>query len=94
VEGASTLTEKKGVAQLWHRRGSQRVQQAAALVKRLVTTKEAAQYLGMSDWSIRQLVRSGKLPVVSGCEECNWRFDVHDLNEYVDNNKQWNADGE
>ncbi len=65
--------------------------QTATLIKRLVTTKEAAKYLGMSDWSIRQLVRSGKLPVVSGCEECNWRFDVHDLNEYVENNKQWNA---
>ena len=65
--------------------------QTATLVKRLVTTKEAAKYLGMSGWSIRQLVRSGKLPIVSGCEECNWRFDVHDLDEYVENNKQWNA---
>jgi excisionase family DNA binding protein len=65
--------------------------QTATLVKRLVTTKEAAKYLAMSDWSIRQLVRLGKLPIVSGCEECNWRFDVRDLDEYVDSNKQWNA---
>ena len=63
-----------------------------AIAKRLLTTKEAATYLGMSDWSIRQLARAGKLPVVSGCEECNWKFDVHDLDEFIENNKQWNGE--
>lgn len=62
--------------------------------KRLLTTKEAATYLGTSDWSIRQLVHSGRLPVVSGCEECNWKFDVHDLDEFIENNKQLNGDGQ
>lgn len=69
-------------------------QAKAVIAKRLLTTKEAATYLGMSDWSIRQLVHAGKLPVVSGCEECNWKFDVHDLDEFIGNNKQWNGDGQ
>lgn len=56
--------------------------------KRLLTTKEAAQYLGVSTWTIRRLVQEGKLPVVSGCEECNWRFDVRDLDHWIEQNKE------
>ena len=56
--------------------------------KRLLTTKEAAQYLGVSTWSIGQLVHGGKLPVVRGCEECNWKFDVHDLDRWIEENKE------
>lgn len=74
--------------------GTTVAQTKEVIKKRLLTTKEAATYLGMSDWSIRQLVKSGRLPVVSGCEECNWKFDVHDLDEFIENNKQWNGDGQ
>ncbi len=46
--------------------------------RRLLRTREAAEYLGMSAWSLRQLVQNGGLPVVRGCDECNLQFDVCD----------------
>lgn len=35
-----------------------------SLEKRLCTLKEAANYLGRSDWSVRELIWSGRLPIV------------------------------
>src|SRR6266849_7002156 len=54
------------------------------VAKRLLTTKAAAEYLSYSAWTIRQLVHNGKLRPVSGCDDCSWRFDVNDLDEYIE----------
>jgi len=56
--------------------------------RRLLRTREAAEYLGLSEWSIRQRVQNGELPVVRGCEECNWQFDVCDLDAYIVQHRQ------
>ena len=55
--------------------------------KRLYTLKEAAEYLGRSEWSMRELIYSGKIQVVR-CEDCRKIFvDILDLMEFVERNK-------
>jgi excisionase family DNA binding protein len=53
---------------------------------RLVRTRQAADYLCVSSWSIRKLVAEGKLPVL---QDGHGRFliDVYDLDDYVDRAK-------
>ena len=65
--------------------GSER---SGASCPRLVRTSEAARYLALSQWSLRRLVQTGALPIVSSCDVCNWRFDVRDLDAWVERNKR------
>lgn len=57
------------------------------LSKRLYTLKEAAMYLGRSDWGMRELVWKGAVPVVK--EEAGRKIfiDILDLENYVNRNK-------
>lgn len=55
---------------------------------RLLRTKEAAAYLSMSPWSLRQLVDRGELPFVScGDNTSAWRFDIRDLDRFIEQHK-------
>lgn len=55
--------------------------------KRLYTLKEAARYLGRSDWGMRDLIWAGKIPVVREEGGRKIFIDVHDLVAYVERNK-------
>jgi excisionase family DNA binding protein len=55
--------------------------------KRLYTLKEAARYLGRSDWGMRELIWAGKIPVVRDDGGRKIFIDVHDLVAYVERNK-------
>jgi hypothetical protein len=57
------------------------------LSKRLYTLKEAAAYLGRSEWGMRELVWKQALPVVK--EEMGRKIfiDILDLENYVNRNK-------
>jgi len=56
--------------------------------KRLLRTKDAARYLGMSPWSLRQEVNKGELPFVSSGEHTSsWKFDVRDLDAWIERHK-------
>ena len=56
-------------------------------VKRLYTLKEAARYLGRSEWGMRDLIWAGKIPVVREEGKRKIFIDVHDLVAYVERNK-------
>jgi excisionase family DNA binding protein len=57
--------------------------------RRLLKTREAAEYLSCSTWKLRELVRDEKIPhVLLGAEESVWRFDVHDLDKFIDSRRQ------
>jgi excisionase family DNA binding protein len=48
-------------------------------------TKEAACYLGMSPWSLRQMVERRELPYISSGDNTSaWRFDIHDLDHWIE----------
>jgi excisionase family DNA binding protein len=53
--------------------------------KRLYTLKEAAEYLGRSDWAMRELMWKGAIPYVRDGRKIY--FDIVDLDEFVEKNK-------
>jgi len=55
--------------------------------KRLYTLKEAAEYLGRSEWSMRELLWAGKLPVVRTGGGRKIFLDIEDLNGFITQNK-------
>lgn len=56
--------------------------------RRLLRTKEAAEYLSISPWKLRRLIQDGRLPVVQDGEGSPFLLDVHDLDGYIDRNKR------
>lgn len=55
--------------------------------KRLFTLKEAAEYLGRSEWGMRDLMWKRKIPVVKEPEDRKVYFDIYDLESYIEKNK-------
>ncbi len=53
--------------------------------KRLYNEKEAAEYLGRSIWSIRELRYNGVLKYIKVGTRIH--YDIYDLNEFIENNK-------
>jgi len=59
------------------------------LAPRLVKIKQAAAYLAISPWKLRNLVQQGMMRYIEdGGGTSPWRFDVRDLDEYIDRNRQ------
>jgi len=58
------------------------------MTPRVLKSKEAAQYLAISLWKLKNLVQSGDLPYLPGeSPSAPWRFDVKDLDNYVEKAK-------
>jgi helix-turn-helix protein len=55
--------------------------------RRLVRTKEAARYLGMSPGKVRRITQCGELPVIQHDEHAPWLYDLCDLDSYIDKSK-------
>ena len=60
----------------------------STLQRRLIRTKEAANYLSMSDWKLRRLIQEGTFPVIQDNEGGPFLLDVRDLDGYVENHKR------
>jgi excisionase family DNA binding protein len=56
--------------------------------RRLLRTKEAAEYLSLSPWKLRRLTQEGRLPVVQDADGSPFLFDLRDLDGYIDRNKR------
>jgi len=52
--------------------------------KKLLRTKQAAEYLSVSPWKLRQLVNLGKLACVQLEPDGPFTFDVRDLDAYAE----------
>ncbi len=55
--------------------------------KRLYTLKEAAEYLGRSEWAMRELIWAAKLPVVRPGGGRKIFLDIEDLDRFITQNK-------
>ena len=55
------------------------------LKKRLYSVAEAAEYLGRSVWSVRELIWDGKLPCVKVGRRIH--LDILDLDQWIERNK-------
>lgn len=60
---------------------------SSPLYKRLFTLKEAAQYLGRSEWSMRSLIWAGSIPVVKTDGGRKIFIDLQDLDAFISQNK-------
>jgi excisionase family DNA binding protein len=56
--------------------------------RRLLRTKQAAEYLSLSPWKLRQLIAYGQLPVVQAEEGAPFLLDIRDLDGYIERNKR------
>lgn len=55
--------------------------------KRLYTLKEAAEYLGRTEWGMRELIWSRSIPVVKGKTGRKIFIDIEDLDAFINHNK-------
>ncbi len=71
------------------RKAAERRSQGGASLarKRLFTLKEAAQYLGRTDWSMRELIWSARIPVVRVEGGRKIFLDIEDLDAFITQNK-------
>ena len=52
-------------------------------------TKQAAEYLAISQWQFRKLVLQGAIPYIEdGGGTSPWRLDVRDLNAYIERSRR------
>lgn len=58
------------------------------LPERLLRTKEAARYLGMSPGKLRRLTQCGELPIIQHDERAPWLYDLRDLDNHIDKSKR------
>lgn len=58
------------------------------IASRLLRTRQAAAYLGISAWKLRQLVTDRRLPVVQDADSGPFRLDVRDLDNYIESSKR------
>jgi excisionase family DNA binding protein len=63
----------------------QRFQNKDKLIKRLYSIKEAALYLGRSDWAVREMIWAGKIPYVKDGKRI--LLDIYDMDEWIEKNK-------
>ena len=61
------------------------------VLKRLYSVREAARYLGVSPWSVRNLQRLRILPCVRQGRRV--LFDIHDLERHIESHKTEVYDG-
>jgi excisionase family DNA binding protein len=62
--------------------------ESPVITPRLLRTKDAARYLGMSAWALRQEVSRGELPFISSGEHTSsWKFDSRDLDAWVERHR-------
>jgi excisionase family DNA binding protein len=55
--------------------------------RRLLRTKQAAEYLSMSEWKLRRLIQDAIIPFLQDQEGGPFLLDVRDLDAYIDGNK-------
>ncbi len=69
-----------------------RTDRAKAPPPRLLRLKLAAEYLSLSEWTLRRLVQEGHFPVVKTHANAPWLIDRQDLDSWVERTKTSLAD--
>jgi excisionase family DNA binding protein len=60
----------------------------ASVAARGLKTNEAAAYLGVSPWKLRNLVQAGEISYIAGDGTSPWLFDKQELDQWVETRKQ------
>ena len=54
---------------------------------RLLTLKDAAQYLGLTTWAMRERIWAGQIPVVRFPDGRKMYIDIQDIEGFIEQNK-------
>jgi hypothetical protein len=54
---------------------------------RLLKARQAAEYIGVSTWKLRNETQAGKIPYLPGEGTAPWRWDINDLDKYIESSK-------
>jgi excisionase family DNA binding protein len=60
-------------------------QRTRTVEPRMLRTKEAAEYLGISEWKLRQMVVDGEIEVI---KQKYFLFSIDDLNAWINKNRE------
>lgn len=60
---------------------------SSPIQNRLLRTRQAAEYLCVSEWKLRRLIQDGMLPYLHGGEGAPFLLDIRDLDDYIEKNK-------
>jgi excisionase family DNA binding protein len=55
---------------------------------RALKTNDAAAYLGISPWKLRNLVQAGEVSYIAGDGTSPWLFDKQELDQWIETRKQ------
>ena len=80
-----TTAAENGVSSRGGKRPADSQSAASDQIRRLLTLEEAAAYLALSTWTVRDLVWQGRLPVVRLTRRLH--FDRRDLDRLIDHAK-------
>jgi hypothetical protein len=58
------------------------------ITPRVLKTKQAAQYLAMSAWKLRNIVQAGEIACIIGDGTSPWLFDLRDLDKWIERHKR------
>jgi excisionase family DNA binding protein len=62
---------------------------SSAITPRMLKTKQAAHYLNVSAWKLRNIVQSGEIAcIISDGTSSPWLFDIRDLDDWIERNKR------
>jgi excisionase family DNA binding protein len=78
--GAPALHLSKDVSNAFFPRSSSLFRKASRVRTRFLATRDAAEYLGVSVWTLRNHVHEGRLSYIPGGK---WRFDREDLDRFA-----------
>jgi excisionase family DNA binding protein len=62
--------------------------ESTVITPRVLKTRQAARYLAISTWKLRNLVQSGEIPCILGDGTSPWLFDRWDLDHWIERRKQ------
>jgi excisionase family DNA binding protein len=74
--------------QTQNRRPRPKSQGTESVSPRVLKTKAAASYLGISTWKLRNLVQSGEIRYIPGDATSPWLFDKQELDQWIETRKQ------
>jgi excisionase family DNA binding protein len=69
-------------------RGTKKEQRLVSPLPRLLTLKQASEYLGLTVWALRERVWSGQLPVLQFPGGRKQYLDRNDLETFIERNKR------
>jgi excisionase family DNA binding protein len=67
--------------------GNQTISESRVITPRLLKTRDAARYLGISTWKLRNVVQAGELACIMGDGTSPWLFDKQDLDAWIQRRK-------